>query len=169
MSVRLARAFRAPVASARPLFASRDSELALFDLLCAAGDLGYRLPDQDVNVRFASGARDPRPRLRRRARALAGEAGSPAQWAAAGRRLAPRLAKVLAERDQGDLFGLQVLLAYAPAALAPDCRVPEDPYLRVAWTTVVEVFAHRFTTTVRPLGRLPSLDPQDPCFPGDSP
>ena len=160
MSIRLARPFRASVAGIRTRLEHR--ERALFDLICSAGQLGYRLPDDDINLRHASGTKDPRKRLTREFPYLRRgdqEACSLEAWARAGNRLARLVVNELAARDSGDEYrALRVLLAYASIALAPDCVVPRDPLLRTAWKTVVKLFAKLFPSTVKPMGRLACVD-----------
>ncbi len=157
MSIRLARRFRAPVAAVRG--GLERQERMLFDLLCSAGELGYRLPDNDVNLRCVSGIRDPRKLLARdfsRMRRVNG----PQAWACAGNRLVRFVADELARREGDEEYrALRVLLGYAQCALAPDCAVPRDPLFRVAWKTDLKLFAGLFPERiVRPLGRLECLD-----------
>ncbi len=170
MSVRFDRPFRAAVAGVRSRLRGRERDL--FDLLCAAGQLGYRLPDDDVNVRNASGRRDPRKRLLRDFHAGgSGKRGSvrgPGRigrgmpgWLQAGRRLAEKIRHELAAREGDEEYrALRVLLAYAPGALAPDCVVPTDPVLRAAWKTIVSFFADLFPSTLHTIGRIEGLDPR---------
>jgi hypothetical protein len=154
MSVRIDHPFRAAIAAVREGLGGRDR--ILFDLLCAAGQLGYRLPDDDVNVRHASGARDPRRRLELEFPS----AGRVDGWSRVAERLAKRLRAELAERGGGEYRPLRVLLAYAPSALAPDCVLPRDPLLRAAWKSCVGMFAGLFPSVLRPLGRLDCVEPQ---------
>lgn len=155
MSVRLDRPFRASAAAVRGRV--EDHERVLFDLLCAAGQLVYRLPHDDINLKHVRGARDPRRRLERDfAHAYRGGAQA---WARAGDRLAQLVLDELAKADRDEeTRALRVLLAYAPGALAPDCRVPRDPLLRVAWKTVVGLFAELFPSAVRSMGPLKCVD-----------
>jgi hypothetical protein len=130
----------------------------LFDLLCAAGQLGYRLPDGDINLRHASGAKDPRKRLsgefpwlRRQQR----NAADVQAWTDAGNRLSRILASELAAPGgDEERRALRVLLAYATIALAPDCVVPRRPSARAAWRCVVKLFARLFPSNVEPMGQL---------------
>ncbi len=133
-------------------------ERALFDVFSVAGQLGYRLPDDDINLRHASGRKDPRLRLAqefrqlRRGHDLARERAS---WRRAGQRLVRRLlkelgAKNISEEDRS----LRVLLAYAAIALAPDCAVPTDPLWRLVWDIAVDLFARLFPSRVKHIGQL---------------
>lgn len=114
-------------------------EQALFDLLCVAGHLGRSLPNSIGNRRTTWGARDPRRKLARVAARI--ESGNAQEWKATSARLV-----------------LRVLLGNASIALAPDCHVPTDPVLLIAWKTVVALFARLYRSTIRPLGRLQWLD-----------
>jgi hypothetical protein len=153
--------FRAAVAAFRDELRapSRELERLLFDVLCAAGALGYRLPDRDVNLRAVRGVRDPRRRLlgelasTRLARRVRGRAGLLAR-----RALTSRLARALDARGDTDLRTLEVLLNYAPGALAGDCAVPTYPLLRLAWDVLVELFPRLDPASVHPLGRLARVD-----------
>lgn len=166
MSIRLEKPFHGAVARVRAQLEER--ERALFDLLCAAGQLGYRLPDDKINLQAARGKRDPRsrlaaefPQLRRVPRG--GRAS--AAWSRASDHLARLLiqglsVQPLSEEDRS----LRILLAYATIALAPDLILPRDPFARAAWDTAVKVFARLFPSKVKALGplacvqrRLPTL------------
>ena len=159
MSIRLSRPFRASVASVRPVIED-ERERVVFDLLCAAGELAYRLPDDHVSLRTVAGAKDPRRRLAREfsRRGPGPTAGRGDAWRRAGRRLARRLEPMIAARGGDELRGLRALLGYAPTGLAPDCVVPADPLMRVAWETIVRLLARLFRSQVRSLGRPACLD-----------
>jgi hypothetical protein len=159
VSLRLATPFRASVAKVRPGIAD-ERERLLFDLLCWAGELAWRLPDEHVCLRTIAGARDPRRRLARELsqRVPGSRSRRGAAWAAAGRRLARRLEPILAVRGADELRGLRALLGFAPTALAPDCVVPTDPLMRVAWETDVALFARLYRSGVRSLGRPACID-----------
>jgi len=132
-------------------------ERALFDFLCVAGHLGRSLPNAIGNRRTTSGARDPRRKLARLAARMPG--GSEREWSATSARLVRVLARKLRPRASEDPFRLlKVLLGNASIALAPDCRVPTDPMLLVAWKTKVALFARLYRSAIRPLGRLKWLD-----------
>jgi hypothetical protein len=138
VSIRFAKPFRPAVTRVRELFAGRDR--ALFDFLCAAGQLGHRLPDDDIKLSAASGVRDPRRRLAREFPRRK-RTGSAQLWARSRARLVPKLLEILKvkklpEEDRA----LRVLLAYVTIALAPDCSIPRDPLSRAAWDTAVELF-----------------------------
>ncbi len=128
-------------------------ERLLFDVLCSAGELGYRLPDDDINLRHARGVKDPRKRLAREYSAGAG--GNQGSWATASDRLAGVLVKELGVKNlkEEDRL-LRVLLGCAPIALAPDCAVPQDPVHRAAWDTTVTVFGKLFPKKIKSLGPL---------------
>lgn len=130
----------------------------LFDLLCAAGQLGWRLPDGDIKLQAAAGAKDPRARLAREFPHLHGRNGAQATklaWSRASDQLVRRLAQKLSARKLSDEErGLRVLLAYATIALAPDCVVPQDPISRAAWDTALKLFAALFPSDVRAMGPL---------------
>ncbi len=160
MSIRLDRPFRASVAGVRA--ALHERERPLFDLLCAAGQLCYSLPHDDISLRHVSGARDPRKRLAREFphlwRGPGGGAPDRKFWSRIGGRLARRLLRELSARGSGKDRPLRVLLAYAPGSLAPDGRIPGDDVLRAAWDAVVRVFADLFPSTVRRIGPLRCVD-----------
>ena len=159
MPVRLSRPFRAPVASMRAGLMGLERERALFDLICAAGELAYRLPDTDVRLKCVAGSKDPRRRLAREARRLSprSRARGSGLWARAERRLAQALEDALVARGDGDLQPLRVLLAYAPTALAPDCVVPREGLQRAAWDTLIRLFGHMHPTRVRRVAALPHV------------
>jgi len=156
MSIRLAKPFCAGVARVRAKLAGRDRDL--FDFLCSAGQLGYRLPDGDINLKAASGAKDPRKRLASefsRLRDEDNETRLPGGWAPVRNRLARMLVNELDARDlREEDRALRVLLAYAPIALAPDLVLPKDPLSRAAWDTAVRVFSDLFPSNVKPMGPL---------------
>ncbi|MDQ2660215.1 MAG: hypothetical protein M3Y03_07315 [Verrucomicrobiota bacterium] len=154
MSIRFEPPFRVAIARVRPKLEAR--ECLLFDLLCAAGQLGYRLPDDDINLRAGSGSRDPRKRLAREFPQLrATHVGRAEAWQQAGDRLTRLLLAELSARDlPEEARALRVLLAYATIALAPDCAIPLDPFSRAAWETAVKLFARLFPSKVKSLGSL---------------
>lgn len=87
------------------------------------------------------------------------EGASAREWTATSARLVRSLARTLRPRDKDDTYRLlRVLLGNASIALAPDCRVPTDPILLVAWKTVVALFARLYRSAIRPLGHLRWLD-----------
>jgi hypothetical protein len=161
MSVRLDRPFRAAVLEARTRLLEGDR--IFFDLLCSAGQLCYRLPHDDINVRYVSGGRDPRRRLAREFAGMRRETGRNARnesWTRVGARVARLLRGELDEGD-GDARSrpLRVLLAYTPGALAPDCSVPRDPVMGAAWKSVVGLFDGLFPSGARSLGSLACVSP----------
>src|SRR4029453_15315282 len=146
--------FSTSVEEVRAKLAGR--ERALFDLLCVAGHLGRSLPNTNANRRSVSGVRDPRRRLLRLSARLDGRAR---EWTAASVRLVRFLTRELRTHEGEDAYRApRVVLGNASIALAPDCVVPADPSLLVAWKTVVALFARLYSSTVKPLGRLPWLD-----------
>jgi len=159
VSVRLDRQFRSSAAAVRSSLADR--ELLLFDLLCAAGQLVYRLPHDNINLKRVRGSKDPRRRLKRE---FAGafrsirSAGTANEWTGASNRLARVLLNELSARGGKELRPLRVLLAYAPGALAPDCAVPRDRLLFIAWRTVVRLFARLFPSDVGSMGPVRCVD-----------
>ena len=142
----------------RPQLTGR--EQALFDFLCAAGQLGYRLPDGDIKLRAAAGTKDPRRRLVREFPGLLNGSGTVPRatslaWSRASERLTRVLVKKLARTKLAEEErALRILLAYATIALAPDCIVPRDPVSRAAWDTALNLFAQLFPSKVRSLGAL---------------
>ena len=152
---RLPPPFRASVEEVRATLADR--ERALFDLLCVAGHLGRSLPNSNANSRTVSGARDPRRRLIRVLSRM--RDGSPHDWKRSSARLVRILSRTLIAREGEDAYrALRVLLGNASIALAPDCAVPHEPVLLVAWKTVVALFATLYPSAIKPLGRLGWLD-----------
>lgn len=139
------------MAALRPGLSRREG--LLFDLLRAAGDLGFRLPT-NANLREVSGPLDPRRRLAKILGRLRRESG-PGTWSAARDRLARKLAVELAARGDGPSRPLRVLVAYAAGALAPDGLPPTDPLLAAAFGTVILVFERLYGSGIHPLGRLP--------------
>lgn len=132
-------------------------ERTLFDLLCVAGHLGRSLPNAIGNRRTTWGARDPRRKLTR----VAGQMPSSTarELAATSARLVRALTRKLRPRQGKDDYRLlRVLLGNASIALAPDCHVPTDPILLVAWKTIVSLFARLYRSAIRPLGRLEWID-----------
>jgi hypothetical protein len=84
----------------------------------------------------------------------------PRTWMRASQRLVAKLARKLSKPDEEPSQALRVLLGATSIALAPDCKVPEDPVLLVAWKTVVALFAALYPSGIEPLGRLEWLDRQ---------
>ena len=153
MTSKLARRARASVSALRPRLPLR--ERWLFDLLRAAGDLGFRLP-VNSNLCEVSGVRDPRlllapllDRIRRH---------DVRDWAPSRNRLARRLAAEFARRGGDRSRPLLALVSYAGAALAPDGKPPVDPILAAAFGTLVRIFPKIYASGIHPLGRLPFVD-----------
>jgi hypothetical protein len=87
------------------------------------------------------------------------DSGSAREWTATSARLVRSLARTLRPRGKADPYRLlRVLLGNASIALAPDCHVPADAALLIAWKTVVALFARLYSSAIRPLGRLKWLD-----------
>lgn len=135
-----------------------DRERRLFDFLCAAGQLGYRLPDDRINLAAARGRKDPRQRLaaefpnRQRN-------GADGPWARASDRLTGSLLKELrVEPISDERRALRILLAYATIALAPDLNLPGAPLPRAAWDTAVKLFARLFPSKIKAMGPLESVE-----------
>ncbi|MDQ2866855.1 MAG: hypothetical protein M3R59_00335 [Verrucomicrobiota bacterium] len=143
------------MAKARPLLDGRTRDL--FDFICAAGELGWRLPDDKIDLQAAAGARDPRRRLAKEFPQL--RSGVPKTWAAATARLGDFLLKKLraAELSEQDR-GLRILLAYVTIALAPDNVVPSAPLPRAAWDLAVELFENLFAAQVKAIGALACVE-----------
>ena len=155
LGIRLNHPFNVSVEKVRAQLAGR--ELVLFDLLCVAGHLGRSLPNSNSNRRIVSGARDPRTRLSRLAERM--DRGGAREWAATSARLVRFLARELMRHERNDAYrALRVLLGNASIALAPDCVVPENPSLLIAWKTVVALFARLYSSNIKPLGHLKWLD-----------
>jgi hypothetical protein len=156
--IRPARSFRASIAAFRRDLGSSLDERRLYDFVCSAGALGYRVPDRNVRTEDVTGPSDPRRSLL----ASIGPANGPDPAFSTGARdrLVGRLASAIAARASSDLFALSVLIQYAPIALAPDGRIPREPRLRVAWETLIRVFAALHSTGVRRIRRLPALPPE---------
>lgn len=140
--------FLRPIARLRETLSSdgaSERESQIFQVLCGAGGLGYRLPKNDENIRFVSGRRDPRRRLARDLPRICRprEASSRREgWALAGSQLARRLADALTTGERrGYRRALYVLVTHATIGLAPDCVIPTNPLLRGAWRCAVETFA----------------------------
>jgi len=132
-------------------------ERALFDLLCVAGHLGRSLPNSIGNRRTTWGTRDPRRKLTRIASRM--QSASAREWTATSARLVRSLVQDLRRHEGEESYRLlRVLLGNASIALAPDCLVPTDPILLVAWKTVVALFARLYRSTIKPLGHLKWLD-----------
>lgn len=154
LGITLPPLFRTSVSEVRAKLAAR--ERALFDLLCVAGHLGRSLPNTNANRRSVIGARDPRTRL---ARLSAGIHGSARERAATSTRLVRILTRELTTHEREETYRLlRVLLGNASIALAPDCVVPTDQSLLVAWKTIVALFARLYSSGITPLGRLTWLD-----------
>jgi hypothetical protein len=156
VSVNIDAPFRPGVAAVR---ASLDvSERALFDFVCLAGQLGYRLPG-DANVALVEGRLDPRHRLRRSLAAMLRARGAMnASWRTAGVRLTRFLVRELeSHTGEEDYRRLRVLLGNASIALAPDGTVPDEPEFRAAWRLVVDLFGRLYSSKAESLGPLPWL------------
>ena len=155
IGIRLTHPFNVSVEEVRARLAGR--ERALFDLLCVAGHLGRTLPNSNSNRRVVSGARDPRKRLARLARRI--DDGDQRTWRTATNRLVQFLAHELSRHEREDSYrALRVLLGNASIALAPDCVVPNDPSLLIAWKTIVALFARLYSSNIKPLGHVRWLD-----------
>lgn len=156
MNLRFEKRFRPAITRVRSRLEGADR--LLFDFMCAAGLLGWRLPDDDIKLKAASGTKDPRKRLALEFPHLfssEGEVFDSKTWARAGKRLARLLVKELDVRDiSEDDRSLRVLLAYVTIALAPDCVIPLHPLSRAAWDTASHVFASLLPSTVKSLGVL---------------
>src|SRR5262245_20091368 len=134
-----------------------DRERALFDLLCVAGHLGGSLPNAIGNRRTTWGTRDPRRKLTRVASRM--QSSSAREWTTTSARLVRSLVRDLRRHEGEEAYRLlRVLLGNASIALAPDCLVPTDPILLVAWKTVVALFARLYRSGIKPLGHLKWLD-----------
>jgi|SoiMethySBSTD1v2_1073268.scaffolds.fasta_scaffold297895_2 hypothetical protein len=154
--IKLPYLFRVSVEKVRAKLTGR--ERALFDLLCVAGHLGRSLPNSNSNRRTVSGARDPRKQLLRLAARMD---GTTEEWDAASARMLNVVIRELTRHDKEEPYrALRVLLGNASIALAPDCVVPRDASLLVAWKTVVALFARLYRSTIKPLGRLSWIDEQ---------
>ena len=158
LGIRLPRPFSASVKAVRVKLTGR--EQTLFDLLCVAGHLGRILPNTNANRRTVSGARDPRRRLARLASRM--NDGSASEWRVTSARLVRFLARELRKHESEDAYrALRVLLGNASIALAPDCVVPREPALLIAWKTVVALFARLYSSAIKPLGHLKWLGRQE--------
>jgi hypothetical protein len=158
LGITLPRPFNTSVAEVRSKLTGPGCgrDLALFDLLCVAGHLGRSLPNTNSNRGTVNGRRDPRIRL---AQLSARMKGTSREWTATSARLVRFLTRELTRHEGEDAYrALRVLLGNASIALAPDCVVPADPSLLVAWKTVVALFARLYSSAIRPLGRLRWLD-----------
>lgn len=166
MSIRFDNRFAPAVRRVRAEF--KGPGQILFDLFTTAGQLGWRLPDDDISLRHASGQKDPRKRLSREFQAV--RRGKDflrcrKAWVGAGDRVVRVLLKKLSVKNISEEDrSLRVLLAYAAIALAPDCAVPSDPLWRLVWDMAVKFFAQLFPSGVKFIGpldcvrsRLPAL------------
>jgi len=125
-------------------------ERRLFDLLCVAGHLGRSLPmpSATADQRGRKGSAPQADACRR----------TNAKWhrtrvggdECSRRALSNSQAPPAPGKDDYRL--LRVLLGNASIALAPDCHVPTDPILLVAWKTIVALFARLYRSAIRPLG-----------------
>ena len=148
---RLAKPFRPGVARLRHQF--QDRARVLFDLLCMAGQLGYYLPDDDVNVRYALGRRDPRRSLVREFARV--PEGNESEWRKASDRVVEILVSELAGKEIcKESQAVRVLMGQASRALAPDCVVPQHRLLLRAWRVLIKVFGNLFPAGVRVIGQL---------------
>jgi hypothetical protein len=129
--------------------------------LAAAGELGYRLPDDDIKLGAARGAKDPRRRLAREFPILRnghGRQKPSRRWQRAADSLAQLLLEKLRARPLGEEDrALRILLAYSTIALAPDLVVPKDPISRAAWNASVKLFARLFPSGVSEIEPLPCV------------
>jgi hypothetical protein len=157
LGIALPAPFRQSVAEVRLTLDGR--ERALFDLLCVAGHLGRGLPNSIGNRRTTWGTRDPRLKLTRVAARI--QSTNEREWTATRARLVRSLVRELRRHEGEEPYRLlRVLFGNASIALAPDCLVPTDPVLLVAWKTVVALFARLYSSTIKPLGHLKWLDEQ---------
>lgn len=166
MNIRFAKRFSPAI---RKLQAQlKGPERILFDILTAAGQLGYRLPDDDINLRHASRKKDPRKRLSHEFRGIrrTGDfSRNRRTWKQAGHRLVRRLLKKFSVKDiSEEERSLRVLLAYAAIALAPDCEVPKDPLWRLAWDISVDLFARLFASGLGFIGPLDCVQSRLPAL-----
>lgn len=154
LGITLAAPFKISVEVVRARLAGR--ERALFDVLCVAGHLGRSLPNTNANRRSVSGRRDPRKQLARLSERMH---GSKREWKDTSTRLVRFLARELKTHESEEPYRLlRVLLGNASIALAPDCVVPTDRALLVAWKTIVALFTHLYSSDIKLLGRLRCLD-----------
>jgi hypothetical protein len=159
--VRFVQPFRAGVAAVRAPLHGRVR--ILFDIACAAGQIGHDLPG-DANLGLIAGRRDPRRRLERILdRLLRGNNGCalPGTWRSASAQLRRYLVREL-RRHEGEqpYRNLRILLGNASIGLAPEGVVPTDPVFRAAWTTILDVFADLYPSQAKPLGHLEWLHPR---------
>jgi hypothetical protein len=134
------------------------SERNVFDLLALAGHLGQEPPNAAANLSLFDGKRDPRRRLRQHV-SRHFPPRRPGAWRAAADGLVGRLLRVLRDHQREESgSALLTLMNNASIALAPDCKVPTDTVLAVAWSAQVRLFARLFGTGVKHLGKLPWLD-----------
>ena len=153
MSIRFEKAFRTGLEPVRARLRSRERQL--FDFICAAGQLGYRLPDDKIDLAAVAGGKDPRLRLAAEFSHLLRSRAAATRWSEAGTRLAAvLLAELKAESMSEERRALRILLAYVTIALAPDLVIPEEPIARAAWDTVVTLFAKLFPSEISALGAL---------------
>jgi hypothetical protein len=83
------------------------------------------------------------------------------QWNRTSTRLVRFLTRELKKHENEETYrALRVLLGNASIALAPDCVVPTDRFLLVAWKTVVALFTQLYSSNIKLLGRLRWLDDQ---------
>ena len=166
MSIRFDKRFAPAVQRSREEFYGPAQ--VLFDIFATAGQLGWRLPDDDISLRHASGRKDPRRRLAiefRSIRRAKGFLNDRAAWVRAGDQVVRVLLKKLSvkgisEEDRS----LRVLLAYAAIALAPDCGVPVDPLWRLVWDIAVKLFARLFPSGVKFIGPLDCVESRLPAL-----
>ncbi len=153
MSIRFEKAFRAGIEPVRARLRNREREL--FDFLCAAGQLGYRLPDDKIDLAAATGAKDPRRRLEAEFPHLLRERDRSQHWPKACEGLTQLLLDELnVDPISAERRALRILLAYVTIAVAPDLMVPREPVARAAWDTMVTLFGRLFPSRIRALGPL---------------
>ena len=140
-------------------------ERALFDIICAAGLIGHRLPYWRSKLSLVCGVRDPRTRVLRRAATVLRrlpDTPSSSDWSRASARVSRLLADALARKPLPKKWrALRILLGRAPAALAPNCTVPTHAALNAAWKTVLRTYGHLFPSQCARLGRLSWLRDED--------
>ena len=93
MSIRFEKAFRAGFQPVRAKLGGRERQL--FDFICAAGQLGYRLPDDKIDLAAVAGGKDPRLRLAAEFPNLFRSRPATSGWAEAGNRVTRVLLKEL--------------------------------------------------------------------------
>lgn len=159
MSLRFDPKFRPVLARVRGSLTGDDQ--LLFDFLCAAGLLGWRLPVKNISLRKAAGPKDPRRRLAREFDDVLREKSRQGRWKQPIYTLVRLLTRELANENITDENRpLRILLAYATIGLAPDCVLPRHGLPRAAWDTAVRLFPKIFPAKVRALKTLAALRPR---------